>query len=96
MEHGEEKHELIPYKVFVLVWLALVVLTLITVSAAQMNIGNWSVLIALIVTPLKSMLVLLYFMHLKYEADVFKYMFLVAIVVLAIVIGITFVDYSFR
>jgi cytochrome c oxidase subunit 4 len=54
-------------KTYVLVWLGLLLLTGVTVSAAGVDLGRLSVLIVLVIAGIKSTLVLLYFMHLKYE-----------------------------
>jgi len=45
---------------------------------------------------LKSALVVLIFMHLKYENWIFKLFLLVALVILAIFIGFTFFDTLYR
>jgi cytochrome c oxidase subunit 4 len=80
----------------VLVWVALLILTAITVAASVLWPGRVGVGVALVVTPLKAALILMFFMHLKYETTVFKVMFLVAAAILAIIMGITFFDYSHR
>src|SRR3972149_5090857 len=72
---GGELHRIKP-RIYVLVWLALVILTGVTVSVAGMNLGRWSVFVVLIIAAIKSGLVLNYFMHLKYEKRIrlFKWM----------------------
>ncbi|MGZ3614951.1 MAG: cytochrome C oxidase subunit IV family protein, partial [Thermodesulfobacteriota bacterium] len=55
------------YKTYVLVWMALVILTGTTFSVAGMELGGWTVLIALAIAGTKSGLVLNYFMHLRSE-----------------------------
>ncbi len=95
-EHdGEDLHiltDMTQLKVFV----ALIILTIITVTASVKYPGPIGVGVALIVTPLKASLILMYFMHLKFERPVFVIMFLVAITILAVVMGLTVVDYQFR
>jgi cytochrome c oxidase subunit 4 len=88
-------HAPVPRSVFVLVWAALLVLTALTVSASVWLPGRVGVGVAMVVTPIKAALILMWFMHLKYEKPVFRYMFLAAMLVLAIVMGLTFFDYSF-
>lgn len=92
--HSQESHG--GYGVYVLTWLALVILTAITVAVAGMNLGKISVLTAVLIASLKATLVLSFFMHLRYERPLFTIMFLVVIVVLAIFIGLTFFDPLFR
>ena len=49
------------------VFFALVLLTILTVVLAQFALGAWEVWIALSIASLKSTLVALYFMHLRYD-----------------------------
>jgi len=90
-----EEH-LVPYKIFVLVWLGLLFLTFITVSASTYFPGAFGTTIAVIVTPLKAILVLEIFMHLRYESKVFRYMFITAIIIMVAFMGLTLVDYIYR
>ncbi len=94
--HGEDELHPIPdgkqFKVFV--WL--IILTAITVGASVFFPGPIGHGVAFVVTPTKAILILLYFMHLKFERSVFVIMFLVAISILATVMGLTFLDYLFR
>jgi len=92
----EHQEHLIPYKIFVWVWVALIILTFITVGASTYFPGMIGVIVAIIVTPLKALLVLEIFMHLRYESKVFRYMFYTALIIMAIFIGLTLVDYIYR
>ena len=91
-----EKHHVLPDSLFILVWVGLVVLTAITVSGSVFFPGKIGILVAMIVTPIKAALILMYFMHLKYEKKGFVVMFLVAVGILGIFLGLTFFDYLFR
>lgn len=93
---AHEEYHPIPDGTMVLVWVALLVLTAVTVAASLLWPGRVGVGVALVVTPLKAALILMFFMHLKYESAVFKAMFLVAAAILAVIMGITFFDYSHR
>ncbi len=81
---------------FVMVWVALLALTMVTVAASVWFPGKVGIGVAMVVTPIKAALILMWFMHLKYETAVFRVMFLSAIMILALVMGLTFFDYSFR
>jgi len=91
----DEEH-LIPYKIFILVWVGLVVLTFITVGASVYFPGGFGIAVAIIVTPIKAFLILEFFMHLRYEHKSFRYMFLITIGIVAVFMGLTLVDYIFR
>lgn len=84
------------YKTFLLVWGALLVLTAVTVYAAEIDLGFLNVTMALTIATTKASLVTFYFMHLKYENLTFKIMVLVCFVILAIFIGLTFFDTAYR
>ena len=84
------------YGSYVKVWVALLVLTGVTVGAAMTNLKQMAIFTALLVATVKSSLVLLYFMHLRYENKLFAYMFIAVIATFVIFLGLTFADYSFR
>ncbi len=92
----QEKHIVVSTKTFVLIWLALLVLTGVTIKAAQMRMGEWSILANLLIASTKASLVLWFFMHLKYEKMVFKLLFLIPIATITIIIGLTFFDIWYR
>lgn len=81
---------------YTIVWLALLILTWITVTVSGMHLGNLTTLTALIIASLKSGLIIAFFMHLRYENRLFLVIFFVAIITLATIIGFTFFDTSFR
>jgi cytochrome c oxidase subunit IV len=100
MNHGEkpmqEDMHVTGYgKLFVII-LALLVLTGITVAVSYVNLGFYNVPIALFIASTKSSLVLLFFMHLKYEGRAIKVSFLSTIAFLFIMISFIFWDVAFR
>jgi cytochrome c oxidase subunit 4 len=92
----QERHIVVSTKTFVLIWLALLVLTGLTIKAAQMRMGEWSILANLLIASTKASLVLWFFMHLKYEKMFFKLLLLVPIATITIIIGLTFFDIWYR
>ena len=78
------------------VWLGLMVLTAVTVGAAEVDFGFLHVLVAMIVASLKAALVVFWFMHLKSEGSAIKGMVLAAFIILAIFISFTFFDVAYR
>ncbi len=65
-EHHDVYH-LTPFKTYMVVFLSLLVLTVLTVWVATVDFGAANAFIAFGIATVKAMLVLLYFMHLKYE-----------------------------
>ena len=95
MEEKQETH-VVATKTFVLIWLALLILTALTIGAAGLQMGKWSMLANLLIASTKAVLVLWFFMHLKYESRLFKLLLLVPIVTITIIIGFTFFDIWYR
>jgi cytochrome c oxidase subunit 4 len=89
------KHIVAP-KTFVFIWVALLILTGVTIKAAEMRMGEWSMLANLLIASTKAILVLWFFMHLKYEKKIFKILFFVPVATITVIIGLTFFDIWYR
>ena len=93
----EEEVRKTRYQTYALVWVTLILLTGITLSAAGRELGGWTVLIALVIAGTKSGLVLTYFMHLRSERlTVFKIIIPLVLAVFLVFILLTFSDLAFR
>ncbi|NQU45134.1 cytochrome C oxidase subunit IV family protein [bacterium] len=86
------QEHLVPHSTQILVWVALLMFTGGTVWVASLHLGRWSTVVAVLIASCKGSLVLLYFMGLKYERPIFRYMFLTTIIVLGVFIGGTYMD----
>jgi len=85
------------YKTYALVWMILVILTGTTLSVAGMELGGWTVPIALAIAGTKSGLVLNYFMHLRSEKLlIFRVIIPLVLAVFLVFILLTFSDLAFR
>ena len=81
----------------ILVFGALIFLTMATVLLAGLDVGNTgALLIAMAVASIKAALVLYFFMHLNHEPLIFKLFLGVAFFTLLAIFVLTFSDYSFR
>lgn len=89
-------HDAQPYSTFVGIWILLMILTCVTVGGSLLYPGAIGTGIAMAVTPIKAALVLLFFMHLKWEPPVFKIMFLATVAILASFMSLSFFDYLYR
>ena len=89
-------HKELSYRLLAGVLAVLFALTALTVGAASIDLGSWNVWVALAIATMKASLVLLFFMHLKYEGRVLKLSFLATVGFLAIIIGFLFFDIAFR
>jgi cytochrome c oxidase subunit IV len=91
-QHTEHTH-IVGYGAYVLVWLGLLAFSGITVAIAGFDFGKWTVLFALTIAAIKTGLVLMVFMHLKFEDRLFRVFVFVAFLTLLIFFVLTFVDY---
>ncbi len=95
MENNHTPHYL-EYKTLFKVLLVLLAFTGITVGASFIDAGYLNVWIALLIASVKAGLVLLFFMHLKFEGRVLIFSFLGTVFFLGIMISFTFWDVAFR
>jgi cytochrome c oxidase subunit 4 len=93
---SEEKHHIVPYRVYVFVLLALLVLTFASIGITSIELGEFTVAAALIFACIKTYLVLIYFMHLKYDKIYIGLMVAFVFILFFVVIIITFLDYLYR
>lgn len=91
-----EEHHILSYGKLAAVLAALLVLTVVTIGVSYLDLGILNVPLALGIASSKVTLVLLFFMHLKYEGKVITISFISTVVVLAIMITFTFWDVAFR
>lgn len=84
------------YRSYGIILVILLFLTTITITVTWFDAGSLSVGVAMFIACIKVSLVLLYFMHLKFDELVFKILAAVVIMLLAVVFIITFFDYLFR
>ncbi len=94
-QHETEQH-VVPYRVYLVVWAALLVLTAITVGVSRIDMKHVAVLAAMMIASLKGTLVILYFMHVRFEKPLYAGMILAAFSTYAVFVALTFADYSFR
>ncbi len=93
---SEEKTHIVPFKTLVFVLLALIILTGLSVAITQLEFGSYNTLAAMLLAGAKSLIVLTWFMHLKYEKKLFPIMVAGVLVILLLVLFVTFFDYSYR
>ena len=95
MAEHEDQH-IQPYTHLLVVLVALLALTAITIWASRIELGSLNIWMTLLIASIKSSIVLLFFMHLKYEGHFIRTTFIVTVCTLAILIGFLFWDISFR
>ena len=93
---SEDKHHIVPYKTFVIILLVLLVLTFSSIGITQIELGALTVAGALLFAIVKSYLVLIYFMHLKYDKPYIGIMVIFVFAIFVVVLVITMLDYLYR
>ena len=92
----DDKQHMMSYSKLAIVLFTLLILTGVTVGVSYVDLGFFNVPVALGIACTKVTLVLLFFMHLKYEGKAITISFLSTICFLAIMISFTFWDVAFR
>lgn len=72
---NNHEHHLMSFSTHMKVFVALLVLTFITVFAAQFHFGAFNTVIAMLIATLKAMIVMGWFMHLKYDGKMNRIIF---------------------
>jgi cytochrome c oxidase subunit IV len=82
----------VPFRVLLAVFITLLVLTYVTVAARAVNLGSLNIWIALGIATVKGALVVLYFMHLRYDSPFNSVIFVTALAFMFLFLGITILD----
>ena len=90
------EHHIVSYGKLAAVWLTLLALTGLTVWVSRLDLGVNRVWGALAIASAKSGLVIAFFMHMKYEGRLLRWLLFVSLLTLAIFIGFTFFDVLYR
>jgi len=84
-------------KLYVGIWLALLAGTGLTVLAARIDLGPFNTIVALSIATIKAILVVLFFMHVKYAHEkMTKLVIVTAIFFLFILLALSMADYGTR
>jgi cytochrome c oxidase subunit IV len=90
------EHHVVSWRIYLGIFLALAVLTVVTVLAAGRDFGAFNTLIALGIATIKATLVILFFMHVRYSSRLTTLVLFSGFVFLAILILLTASDYISR
>jgi cytochrome c oxidase subunit IV len=82
----------VPLPVLTAVFAALLLLTLLTVAVTWYDLGSWNLIIALGIATAKAALVVLIFMHLRYDNPFYAVVFITALVFVTLFLGLTLLD----
>ncbi|MGB6742249.1 MAG: cytochrome C oxidase subunit IV family protein [Terracidiphilus sp.] len=92
----EHEHHIVSPKVYVAVGSALLVLTGTTVGMSYIDLGVFNAVVALGIAVFKAMLVVLFFMHVKYSTKLTKLTVIAGVFIFLGLISMTMSDYISR
>jgi cytochrome c oxidase subunit IV len=84
-------------KLYIGIWIALLIGTALTVIVAKIPLGPFNAVVALSIATIKATLVVLFFMHVKYTHEkMTRVVIISAIFFLAILLALSMADYATR
>jgi cytochrome c oxidase subunit 4 len=83
-------------KLYITIWIALMVGTILTVMAARIDLGVFNPIVALAIASTKAVLVVLFFMHVKYSSKLTKLTVAGGLFMFLVLVGMTLADYFTR
>jgi cytochrome c oxidase subunit 4 len=88
--------KVIPKRNYVGIWAALLVLLMLTWGLAQVNLGKFNAVAALTIAVIKMLLVILYFMHVRYSSRLTWIFVAAGFIWFLIMVDLTLSDYLSR
>ena len=95
-DHGHGTNHVVPVGLYVAVFAALMVLTILTVAASRIDLGALNTPVALTIAVVKAALVVVFFMHVKWSPRVIALVLAAAFFYLFHMVAGTVVDYLSR
>jgi cytochrome c oxidase subunit IV len=84
-------------KLYYAIWITLMCLTVITAAVSFVDLGRFNTVIALVIATFKALLVVLFFMHVKYTSEkLTKIVIVSAIFWLLLLLVLSMADYATR
>ena len=95
-QHSEHAVHIVPVPVYLGVFFALVVGTIVTWQVSLIDLGRWNAVVALTIAVCKATLVVLFFMHVKYSSKLMKLTVGAGVFTFLILVGMSLSDYFTR
>jgi cytochrome c oxidase subunit 4 len=83
---------IVPVRTYLGIFLALMALTALTTAVAFLDLGRWNTVVALAIAVVKMLLVILFFMHVKYSGGLTRVIILAGFFWFAILVALTLSD----
>lgn len=94
--HTHDPHHVVPLRVYYAIFAILMVLTAVTVGVAYIDLGPVNTVAALAIAGFKAMIVVLFFMHVKYSTRLIKLTVIAGLYWMGIIFALTLSDYLTR
>ena len=91
-EHTGHGVHIVPVRTYLLVFVALMIGTALTTGAAYVDLGRWNTVVALAIATTKMLLVVLFFMHVKYATGLTRVAILAGFFWLGIMVALSCSD----
>jgi cytochrome c oxidase subunit IV len=89
-------HHVVPKQIYYTIFGALMLMTAITVGVAYIDLGPINTIVAIVIACVKAMIVVLYFMHVKYGTRLVKLTVIAGLYWMGILLTLTLSDYLTR
>jgi cytochrome c oxidase subunit IV len=89
-------HPVTPVRTYVIIWAILTIMTFTTYAVAQIDLGPFNIVIALLIAFFKMSLVVLFFMHVKTDSPLTKLFAGAGLFWMVILFALTLGDYFSR
>jgi len=89
-------HSIPSVRTYVIIWAILTTMTFVTYYVAQIELGAWNIVVALLIAFFKMMLVILFFMNAKADSPLTKLFAGAGFFWMALLLGQFFIDYVSR
>jgi cytochrome c oxidase subunit 4 len=89
-------HSIPSVRTYVLVWLTLTIMTFVTFYVSTIDLGEWNIVVALLIAFFKMMLVVLIFMNVKSESPLTKLFAAAGFFWMILLLGQVAIDYISR
>jgi cytochrome c oxidase subunit 4 len=90
--HGDHEHHAVSWQLLTIVFLALMVLTILTVAAINVDLGPLNIVVALGIALVKALLVVLIFMHIWWDRAFHGLLIAGSLGFVTLFIGFTMID----
>jgi cytochrome c oxidase subunit 4 len=91
--HKIEAHaHAVPFRTLLMTFVALMVLTVLTVASHEVDFGPANIWIALVIAFLKATIVALYFMHLRWDSKFNTIVLVASLLFVTLFLGVALID----